>query len=300
MTETNFKEVKYWLIHVALKIVAWVARLPAGSRIKVGNGIGWLLVNISKRRKRIASINIDKCFPELDQNQKKNLLKENMRATGRGIVEIASCWFSSLEMQKEQSTLIGKENLEAALAKGKGVILLSFHLTTLEVGGCLLGKHFDFLAMYKPDRNLLVNKVMRDGRLNHLHGLIDRNDLRGTIRALKNNQIIWYATDQNYGGKSCVFVPFFGIDTATITSTTKLCKLTGASVVPFTQKRNDQADSYELEIYPAFENFPGESESSDAARINRFLESYLRQNPADYMWLHQRFRNRPPGEQPFY
>ena len=300
MTETNFKEAKYWLIHLALKIVAWIARLSAGSRIKIGNGIGWLFVNIGKRRKRIASINIDKCFPELDQKQKKNLLRENMRATGRGIVEIASCWFTSLETQKKQSKLIGKEHLEAALSKGKGVILLSFHLTTLEVGGCILGKYFDFLAMYKPDRNLLVNKAMKDGRLNHLHGLIDRNDLRGAIRALRNNQIIWYATDQNYGGKNCVFVPFFGIDTATITSTTKLCKLTGASVVPFTQKRTDQADSYELELYPAFEDFPGESESSDAARINSFLESYLRQNPADYMWLHQRFRNRPEGEQPFY
>jgi len=300
MTETNYRAAKYWLIHVALKIIAWIARLPVGFRIKIGNSIGWLFVNIAKRRKRIANINIDKCFPELDQQQKKVLLRENMQATGRGIVEIASCWFTSLKTQKAQSTLVGREHLEVALAKGKGVILLSFHLTTLEIGGCILGKYFDFLAMYKPDKNLLVDKAMRDGRLNHLHGLIDRNDLRGTVRALKSNQIIWYATDQNYGGKSCVFVPFFGIDTATITSTTKLCKLTGAAVVPFTQKRNEQADSYELELYPAFENFPGESETSDAERINRFLESYLRQNPADYMWLHQRFRNRPQGEQPFY
>ena len=299
-TETNFYAAKYWLMHAALKIIALIAWLPARFRVKLGNGLGWLFVKIAKRRKRIASINIEKCFPELDKKQKNVLLKDNMRATGRGIIEIASCWFTSLKSQKENSKLIGKEHLDAALAKGKGVILLSFHLTTLEIGGCILGKHFDFLAMYKPDRNPLVDKIMREGRLSHLSGLVERDDLRATIRALKKNKIIWYATDQNYGGKSCVFVPFFGIDTATITSTTKLCNLTGASVVPFTQKRTDHADTYELQLYPAFESFPGEDEISDAARINKFLESYLRENPADYMWLHQRFRNRPPGEQSFY
>jgi len=300
MTNINLKSPKYWMTRVILALITSISKLSSQSRIRLGHGIGWLFIHVGKRRQRIAAINIAKCFPKLSQSQKDNLLTENMRATGRGIIEIASCWFTPLKLQKENSKLIGREHLDAALAKGKGVILLSFHLTTLEMGGCILGNYFDFLAMYKPDKNALVDKVMREGRLNHLNGLLDRDDLRGTIKALKNNKIIWYATDQNFGGKSCVFVPFFGIDTATITSTTKLCKLTGASVVPFTQKRTDETDTYELQLYPAFDAFPGENETSDAARINQFLEAYLTENPVDYMWLHQRFRNRPPGEQPFY
>ncbi len=300
MTKTNFKSPKYWLTRLSIKMIALIAKLPARVRIGLGHAIGWLFINVGKRRKRIAAINLDKCFPELSSVEKKQLLIENMRATGRGIVEIASCWFTTLKSQKEKSRLVGKEHLEAALAKGKGVILLSFHLTTLEMGGCILGKYFDFLAMYKPNKNPLINQVMNEGRLNHLNGLLDRNDLRGTIRALKDNKIVWYATDQNYGGKSSVFVPFFGIQTATITSTTKLSKMTGATVVPFTQKRLDSDDEYELQLYPALDDFPGINEREDAKKINEFLESYLKKNPSDYMWLHQRFRNRPVGEASFY
>jgi len=300
MIDTNFNAPKYWMTQVVLRVIALIAKLPSWASVRVGNTIAWLLLNVGKRRRRIAAINIEKCFPELSPAEQKNLLKGNMKAIGRGAVEIAKCWFTSLQHQKEKSKLVGEEHLKAALAKGKGVILLSFHLTSLEIGGCLLGKYFDFIAMYKPNKNLLFNKAMNDGRLKHLHGLIDRNNLRGTIKALKNNQVIWYATDQNYGGKSSVFVPFFGIQTATITSTTKLSKMTGATVVPFTQKRLEADDEYELKLYPALEDFPGANEHEDAARINRFLESYLKENPADYMWLHQRFRNRPTGEQAFY
>jgi len=196
--------------------------------------------------------------------------------------------------------LNGKEHLDAAIAKGKGVILLSFHMTSLEIGGCLLGAHYDFHAMYKPNRNPLFDSAMCKGRLQHLSGLLDRDNLRGTIKALKNKQIVWYAADQNYGGKTVVFVPFFGIQTATITATSKLAKMTGASIVPFTQRRLDSTDSYQLDLYPALDNFPSGSETQDAARINGFLQSYLEQYPVDYMWLHQRFRSRPKGEKPIY
>lgn len=297
---SNYRKPKFWLTHLSLKIISAIAHLSSKNRIKLGKTLGWLLANIGIRRKRIASINLQKCFPELSNKQRSELLKNNMQATGRGLVEIASCWFTNLSDQKTNSNLIGKAHLDAALAKGNGVILLSFHLTSLEIGGCILGHHYDFLAMYKPNKDPLFNQAMCRGRLNHLDGLLQRNDLRGTVRALKNNKIIWYAPDQNYGGKSNVFVPFFDIPTATITSTSKLCKMTGAEVVPFTQRRLPASDSYELQLYPALENFPSGDDAKDATQINLFLENYLKKHPEDYMWLHQRFRARPAGEKSFY
>ena len=141
---------------------------------------------------------------------------------------------------------------------------------------------------------------MCEGRTRHIKGLLDRANVRGTIKALRKNEIVWYAADQNYGGKTKVFVPFFDIQTATITATTKLAKMTGAAVVPFTQRRLEQADSYQLTLYPALEGFPSKTEEEDAARINLFLEQYLKEYPVDYMWLHQRFRTRPQGEPKIY
>lgn len=299
-TENRFFAPKYWLTHVSLFILKVIAKLPASWRRNLGNSLGFLMRKLAKKRHRIAKINIGLCYPQLNAEQTKHLIKENLAATGRGLIETASCWYSDLQKQQAQTEIIGKENLDAALEKGKGVILLSFHMTSLEIGGCLLGAHYDFLAMYKPNKNPLFEKAMRNGRLRHLKGLLDRKNLRGTIKALRNNNIVWYAADQNYGGKTTVFVPFFGIQTATITATTKLAKMTGAAVVPFTQRRLEGDDRYQLTLYPAFESFPGEKEVDDAAQINLFLENYLKQYPVDYMWLHQRFRSRPEGESSLY
>ncbi len=299
-TKVNFTSPKYWPTHFALVLLKGIARLSAKTRRRLAQILGWIMLHLAKKRRRIAKINIDLCYSNLSQAERDHLLKQNMRATANGLIETASCWYSSLNNQQQHTKLNGKEHLDAAIAKGKGVILLSFHMTSLEIGGCLLGAHYDFYAMYKPNRNPLFDKAMCDGRLQHLKGLLDRDNLRGTIKALKNKQIVWYAADQNYGGKTVVFVPFFGIQTATITATSKLAKMTGAAVVPFTQRRLAENDAYQLDLYPALDNFPSGSETQDATRINGFLQQYLEQYPVDYMWLHQRFRSRPEGEKPIY
>lgn len=296
----NYAAPRFWATHLGLLLLKLIAALSPKNRAKLGDFLGRIMFRFAKKRCRIAKINLNLCYPDLSETMLNELLIKNMLATGRGLIETASCWYGDLNNQQAHTEVVGKEHLAQALSKGKGVILLSFHMTSLEMGGCLLGSHYDFLAMYKPNKNPLFEKAMCDGRTRHLKGLLDRSNVRGTIKALKKNDIVWYAADQNYGGKTTVFVPFFGVQTATITATTKLAKMTGASVVPFTQRRLPEDDSYQLTLYPAFEGFPGEDEQQDAARINLFLEDYLKQYPVDYMWLHQRFRNRPAGEPEIY
>jgi len=297
--QQKFIAPKYWGTHLGLLILRTIASLSPSSRSKLGNFLGAMMLRFAKKRRRVAKINLSLCFPELNDKQLEDLLDKNMRATGKGLIETASCWYGDLDNQQANTQIEGKEHLDRALAKGKGVILLSFHMTSLEIGGCLLGNHYDFMAMYKPNKNPLFEKAMCDGRIRHLKGLIDRKNIRGTIKALKGNEIVWYAADQNYGGKTTVFVPFYGIQTATITATSKLAKMTGATVVPFTQRRLDNDDSYQLTLFPAFEEFP-KNDEEDAARISQFLEEYLTEYPVDYMWLHQRFRSRPQGEPSIY
>lgn len=298
--QQSFVSVKYWPTHISLFILKVIAKMPASWRRNLGNGLGFVMRKLAKKRRRITKINLNLCYPELNAKQAEELLNKNLAATGRGLIETASCWYSDLKQQQNKTQVTGKQHLDAALAKGKGVILLSFHMTSLEIGGCLLGAHYDFYAMYKPNKNPLFEKAMCEGRMRHLKGLLARENVRGTIKTLRNNNIVWYAADQNYGGKTVVFVPFFGIQAATITATTKLAQMTGAAVVPFTQRRLEGDDRYQLTLYPAFDPFPGDNEIDDAAQINLFLENYLKQYPIDYMWLHQRFRNRPPGEAKIY
>ncbi|WP_196138140.1 lipid A biosynthesis lauroyl acyltransferase [Aliikangiella sp. G2MR2-5] len=296
-----FARPKHWAGLVFMGFAWLIARLPFYIQLKLAKALAWLLEKYAHKRRKIAEINIELCFPEYTENQRKELVKETLFMTALGIIETATSWFSDLKRMEKNTTYKGLENVDKAKANGKGVIMIFFHFTSMEVSGCLMGKKIDFFAMYKPNKKSpLIEYMMRNGRLRHVHGLLTQDDARATIRCLKNGGTIWYATDQNFGNKKGSFVPFFGIKASTVTAITKFAKMSGASVLPVTNVRTNNYAGLEIEVHPAFENFPGENAEADALQINLFLESFLKQHPANYLWIHQRFRTRPEGEPPIY
>ena len=117
---------------------------------------------------------------------------------------------------------------------------------------------------------------------------------------LKNGQIVWYAPDQDLGANRSVFAPFMGVQTATIVAPSRFAKMTGALVVPYFPERLPHGQGYQLNIYPALENFPGDDEVENATRINELIAAHVRKVPDQYLWLHRRFKSRPPGEASVY
>jgi Kdo2-lipid IVA lauroyltransferase/acyltransferase len=295
-----FLRPKYWLSLIFIGLCWLIANLPLKLQLLLSRALGRTLYKLAKRRKNIASINLSLCFPNNTVHQHQQLLKENIRQTALGIIETLACWLSALRSRQQYSTLKGAEYLEHAQLKGKGVILLVFHQTSMELAGSLLPNYITFTAMYKPNRNKLIEYIMCRARQKRNTKLIKQSDIRSTLKALKNNEIVWYSIDQNLGNKTKIFAPFFDIQTSTITAVTKLAKITGAEVVPLTHKRTNGDKGVELELHPAFDNFPGANPIADATKINAFLEGYLKKNPANYLWIHQRFRSRPPGEPAIY
>jgi len=120
------------------------------------------------------------------------------------------------------------------------------------------------------------------------------------MRSLKDNMAVWYATDQNYRGEHTEFVPFFNIPAATNTAISRLARMSGAPVVPFFQQRMSDCQGYRLVILPALEEFPSDSPRHDAERINRIIEDQIQRMPEQYLWVHRRFKDRPPGEDDVY
>lgn len=302
MNKTLYKTLKpqNWLNLIFVIFFTLIARLPLSIQIKLGRGLGKIMYYFASRRKKIAKINLKLCFPEKTQAEHKALLKENFALNGLALIEAIACWHSNLDSRLKNTTILGQKNLEKALKAKKGVILLSYHLTSLEVGGSLIGHHYPVFAMYKTNKSEFLENMICSGRLRHVKGLIKQTNMRGIVKTLKQNGIVWYASDQNHGSKAPLFVPFFGIQATALNSTSKLTKMTGATVLPFTQKRSADGKSIELTIHPALENIPSRNDFDDALKINQFLENYLTKYPADYMWLHQRFRTRPKGEKSFY
>lgn len=264
--------------------------------------LGRLFMRLGSRRARITRINIDLCFPELSEAERVGLVRRHFEAAAIGVFELALGWWAPRARLLPLFELHGIEHLREALETGRGVILLSAHFTTLEIGGRLLAEmaaELPLQAMYRPNENPVLEYEIRHHRYARFGEPIKRDDVRGLIRALRRGEAVWYASDQNYGHQHSVFAPFFGIPSATNTATARIAGSTGAAVVPFFTRRLPDG-RYRQEIAPALEDFPGDEPRADAARINRLIEDWVRQAPEQYFWMHRRFKDRPGDEPRFY
>jgi KDO2-lipid IV(A) lauroyltransferase len=286
----------YWPTWILLGFMWLVAQMPYPLQMAIGRTLGRVMILLGHRRRRIAETNLGLCFPELDKPERKALLKDHFRSLGMGMVETAMSWWTPEARLKPLVRIEGLEHLEAALARGKGVILLSGHFTSLEIGGRLLALFAPFHVLYRRHKNPLFEATMKRARERNYEKAIPREDMRAMLRSLKQNMPVWYAADQDYGREKSVFAPFFGVPAATITATTRLAHSSCAAVVPFFQHRLEDNSGYLLKLYPALENFPGESPEADAECLNRIIEERIREMPEQYLWVHRRFKTRPQGE----
>lgn len=291
---------RYWPIHAGMALGWLAAQLPFRLQIGLGRGLGALAYYLMPRRRRIARTNLGLCFPELDTRARRALLRDHFRSLGIGVIETAMSWWTPTGRLRGLARIEGLEHLHAALDAGCGVILLSAHFTTLEIGGRLLSLHAPFHVLYRRHKNAAFERVMQRARERHFEKAIPRDDMRGMLKSLKANMPVWYAPDQNYGAEHSIFVSFFGIPAATITATARLARISGARVVPFFQERLPGAAGYRLRLYPALEDFPTDDETVDTQRVNDLIEAEIRKIPAQYLWAHRRFKTRPPGEAPLY
>lgn len=276
-----------------------VSRLPLALQYRIGTALGALMYVTMPRRRRIARINLRLCFPELGPAARRKLLRRHFASLGLMAIEIGLSWWAPRERLRKLARVEGIEHLDAARAQGKGVILLNAHFTTLEMGGHLLPALSGNLvhAVYRPHENAVIEYLMTHRRDSAAERLIPRDDVRTMIRSLRDNAILWYAPDQAYINRGSVMVPFFGHPAATNTGTARLAKLTGAAVVPYVAMREPGTLNYRLVISPALQDFPGDDPEQDAARLNAVIEEQVRTAPADYYWVHRRFKRR--GENPY-
>ena len=297
-----FLHPRFWPLWLGLALLWLIAQLPYRLLLVLGRGVGAVMYRLAGGRRRIAARNLQLCFPQLDDAARTRLLKENFASNGIALFETAMAWWWPRARLAKLAHIEGLEHLQAVQAQGQGVILMALHFTTLEIGAALLGQRQTIDGMYREHKNPLFDFIQRSGRERHNRDAtaIERDDIRAMLKVLRAGRAIWYAPDQDYGRKQSIFVPLFGVTAATVTATTKFARLGKARVVPFTQERLADGSGYRLSLYPALENFPGESEEADCLRINRWIEQAVSQHPEQYLWAHRRFKTRPAGEPKLY
>jgi KDO2-lipid IV(A) lauroyltransferase len=249
-----------------------------------------VLVRLPLSFVRVARRNLELCFPELSAEARERLLIEHFRSASIGIFETAIGWWSSRQRIANLTQLEGEDHLRAALALGRGVIVLSAHFTTLEIGGRVLCDLLPTNIMYRPTSNLVLERFLMRNRGIRAKRAITRDDVRTLITALKNNEPVWYAPDQSYRKKGAEMVPFFNIPAATNTATSRLARMTGAAVVPYFQERLPGGKGYRMILQPMLENFPSDDPATDARRFNEIMEAQIRRVPEQYLWIHRRFK----------
>lgn len=292
---------RYWPTWLGLALLRLALLLPYSAMLAVGRGLGSLLYHLIGSRRHTARVNIRLCFPELDDSARENLVKESFVSAATSLFEGVLSWWGSDARLKQLYRIEGLEYLEAARAQGRGVILLGGHYTTLEISGRFLAFHVQGLQpIYKPARNKLFEAVMANSRKHLFDDLLPSADMRTIVRNLKKGKVVWYAPDQDFGRERSVFAPFFGVPTATLISTARLAKLSGAPVVPYYSERLPGKEGFLLRLAPALENFPSGDDLADATLVNQVIEEQVRKVPGQYLWLHKRFKTRPEGEADVY
>lgn len=295
----NFLAPKYWPTWFGLAALRLINLLPYSLQLKIGAALGTAIKALASRRRHVAEVNIRLCFPQLSESEQAKLVAETFKNNGIGIIETAMAWWSDRESFRTKVSIEGKEYLDEALSEGKGVILLGAHFSTLDLGGLLFSLFYPLHTMYRPHNNPLMDKVITKGRLRSIESMIDRSDFRSVIRALKRNEIVWYAPDQDFGPKHSVYAPFFGVSAATTPATAKLAKLSKSPVILLSHHRAPDG-SYTLRLHPRIEHFTLEDDVNSATRINQEIEMGINYDPSQYMWVHRRFKTHPKGKNWLY
>lgn len=272
--------------------------LPLPILAVLGRGLGLLLYHAGKRRRKIATINIAWCFPELNEAQRKMLVRSHFQVLGRSLLERSIFWWSSPKRLAQLIRIEGEEKIRTLREAGHPVILLAPHFVGLDAGGVAVTMRFDIVSIYAAQASPLFDRLLLHGRSRFGDQLLlARHDgARATVKAMKAGRPFYYLPDLNARRRDSIFVPFFGIPTATITGLSRLARAADAKVLPCVTRMLPGGEGYVVEIGDAWESFPTEDVEADTARMNAWIEATIRTMPEQYYWVHRRFKTRPPGE----
>lgn len=277
-----------------------VCLLPHRVALAIGRGLGRIAERLAGSRRAIVRRNIELCFPDLTPSERDALATQHFEALGMSLIEMGLGRWASDRTHSKIARLDGVEHLHEALERGKGVILLSAHFTTLEISGRLLAMNCPpFDAVYRKNRSEFITELQRTGRERSADATIEKRDIKKMVRRLREGRPVWYAPDQSYDRKGAAVIPFFGVPAMHTTATSTLARLGDAVTLPFFPRRLDDG-SYVHTILPPLQDFPGDDPVEDTRKYLHVLEEHIRRCPEQYLWIHRKFKNLPQDYNDYY
>ncbi|WP_404989772.1 lipid A biosynthesis lauroyl acyltransferase [Caballeronia sp. LZ029] len=286
--------VKHFGHLIVVALLRTLAILPYKWVAKFGSAVGAALYALPSRRKHIVLVNLHLCFPSRSEHELDELAKDHFRHVVRSYLERGVQWFGSA---KKINKLVQIESaIDLDDVNAPPTIFMGFHFVGIEVGCLHYSLKMPAASLYTHMSNKRLCDLARRQRGRFGAEMIERStSAKKIVRLLQGGKPVMLAADMDHGIENSVFVPFFGIPACTLTSVSRLAKMGGARVVPFVTEVLPNFEGYKLTVFAALSDFPSGSDTNDARSMNAFLESQILKFPAQYYWVHRRFKHRPAG-----
>ena len=277
-----------------------LAKLPLPVLRGLGKVVGRILFVLAGQRRKIALRNLELCFPEVPEAQRRAWAKETFEVFCQTFLDRSWLWFGSEELVRSRVKLEGAiEELDGATP----TIIFAPHFYGMDAGGLALplNAQREFTSIFATNPDPVLDDWFMAGRqrFGHVRMLNRADGVKPIISCLRKGGLLYLLPDMDYGKNDSVFVPFFAVEnTATIPSLSRFARLGKAKVVALYNRMTPEG--YVAQLTPAWENFPTDDHVADTARMNRELEAAIMTMPAQYYWVHKRFKTRPQGEPSYY
>jgi KDO2-lipid IV(A) lauroyltransferase len=288
--------------HLLLALLRAIQWLPLAWQAALGRGVGWLFWRYAGERRRIALRNLELCMPELSTAEREALVRDHLGWLGRSLLERGLLWFAPPDRLRRLIQVEGDVGL--AERSERPVMWLVPHFLGLDVAGAatqLFQKRW-VSSIYQTQSNPVLDAAMRKGRLRFGVGEVyPRSDSgKPLFRAIKRGDAFFNLPDMDFGERDAAFVPFFGVPAATLLAPSRLARALDMVVQPVVAEILPGGQGYKVRFLPPWDDFPSADPVADTHRMNAWIESEIRRNPAQYLWVHKRFKTRPKGEPPVY
>ena len=281
-----------------LRGIEVLGRLPLSMLRGRGVLLGWVLYGVVRGRRRVVHTNLAICFPALSVAERRRLAVRTFVAFAQAWLDRGWLWHASPEL------LLQRLRLSGALHELEGdapTVLFAPHFVGLDAGWTALTQQVgrSFTTIYTDQANKVADAWILAGRKRMGGRLFGRIEgVKPIIAGLKVGEPLYLLPDMNFGPEESVFVPFYGRPAATVPSLSRFARLSRAKVVPVICRLTPQG--YDIEVLPAWLDYPTGDLVADTARMNRTLETYINAMPAQYYWVHKRFKDQPAGVAPPY
>jgi Kdo2-lipid IVA lauroyltransferase/acyltransferase len=281
-----------WLVHL----------LPLVVQAALGRALGLLLFQLARSRRRVALRNLQLCLPELGEARRTAIAREHFQWLARSLLERGLLWYAPVDRIKPLIHVEGDVGL--ADRSERPVMWLVPHFVALDVAGAStqLFQKRQVGSIYQRQSNAVFDAAVRRGRLRFNQGeVFSRHETaRPLMRAIRKGYAFFNLPDMDFGPRDAAFVPFFGVNAATLLAPSRMARAMNMIVQPVVGEILPGGQGYRVRFLPAWTDYPSDDDEADARRMNAWIEEEVRRNPAQYLWVHKRFKTRPQGEPSFY